>query len=100
MAGAWAAGAAGVRFGPRFVAATEAAAHPAYLEKLVAADAKDTILTETFSVGWPNAPHRVLRSSLEAAERFQGDTVGERGRPWAPDARGPVPRFRPTPRFA
>src|SRR5256712_110210 len=97
MAAALAAGAAGVRVGTRFVAATEAAAHPAYLEKLVAADAKDTVLTETFSVGWPNAPHRVLRSSLEAAERFQGDTVGERVRPWAPDVRVPVPRFSAIP---
>src|SRR2546425_551091 len=39
----------------------------------------------------------VLRSSLEAAERFQGDTVGERVRPWAPDVRVPVPRFSAIP---
>src|SRR6266566_5766634 len=84
MAASLAAGAAAVRVGTRFVAATEAEAHPAYLEKLIAAEAKDTVLTETFSAGW-NAPHRVLRSSVEAAERFQGDIVGGRVRPWAPN---------------
>ena len=26
---------------------------------------------------WPDAPHRVLRSSAEAAEAFEGDVVGE-----------------------
>src|SRR5439155_481781 len=86
MAASLAAGAAAVRVGTRFVAATEAEAHPAYLEKLIAAEAKDTVLTETFSAGW-NAPHRVLRSSVEAAERIPEDrscpsAVFGRGRPW------------------
>lgn len=97
MAAALAAGAAAVRVGTRFVAATEADAHPSHLDKLIAAEARDTVLTETFSANWPNAPHRVLRSSVEAAERFQGDVVGERVRPWAPDVRVPVPRFAALP---
>lgn len=92
MAAALAAGAAGVRVGTRFVAAAEADAHPSWVEKLVAAEAKESVLTEAFSTGW-NAPHRVLRSSIEAAERFQGEIVGERIRPWAPDDKVPVPRF-------
>src|SRR6266550_3759341 len=96
MAASLAAGAAAVRVGTRFVAATEAEAHPAYLEKLIAAEAKDTVLTETFSYGW-NAPSRVLRSSIEAAERFQGDIVGGRVRPWAPNVQVPVPRFAALP---
>ena len=96
MAASLAAGAAAVRVGTRFIAATEAEAHPAYLEKLIAAEAKDTVLTETFSYGW-NAPHRVLRSSVEAAERFQGDIVGGRVRPWAPHVQVPVPRFAAIP---
>ena len=33
------------------------------------------MLTEAFAVGWPNAPHRVLRSALQAAEAFQGEVV-------------------------
>lgn len=69
------AGASAVRIGTRFLAATESCAHPLYVSALVAASADDTVLTEAFSVGWPDAPHRVLRSSVDAAERLEGDTV-------------------------
>lgn len=34
-------------------------------------------LTETFSGMWPNAPHRVLRSAIAAAEACSEDIVGE-----------------------
>jgi nitronate monooxygenase len=34
------------------------------------------VLTEAFGVGWPDAPHRVLRSALAAAQAFQGEVVG------------------------
>ena len=77
MAAALAAGADGVRVGTRFVAAVEAGAHPTYLAALIAARAEDTVYTTAFSVGWPDAPHRVLRSCLAAAEAFTGDNVGE-----------------------
>ena len=60
-------GADGVRIGTRFLAAAEADVHPEYLARLVAARAEDTVLTETFSVGWPDAPHRVLAYAKEAA---------------------------------
>src|SRR3989475_983210 len=90
MAAALAAGASAVRVGTRFVAAEEAGTHPAYVDKLIAAEAKDTILTEAFSANWPNAPHRVLRSCVEAVERFHGEFVGETAQPWAPDVRVPV----------
>lgn len=56
------AGADGVVVGTRFVAAAESEAHPDYRQALVAASAEDTVLTECFSDGWPNAPHRVLRN--------------------------------------
>jgi hypothetical protein len=36
---------------------------------LLAATGDDTLLTEWFGEGWENAPHRVLRSSLEAAKK-------------------------------
>ena len=36
------------------------------------------ILTETFSVGWPNAHHRVLKSCVSAVNSFEGKIVGER----------------------
>jgi len=90
MAAALAAGASAVRVGTRFVAAEEAGTHPAYVDKLIAAEAKDTILTEAFSANWPNAPHRVLRSCVEAVERFRGEFVGETAKPWAPDVRVPM----------
>ena len=80
MAAVLAAGAAGVRVGTRFIAASESEAHPAYVQALIAAGANDTILTERFAGGWP-VPHRVLRSCLEAAEAFDGDVVGERVHP-------------------
>jgi NAD(P)H-dependent flavin oxidoreductase YrpB (nitropropane dioxygenase family) len=77
MAAALAAGADGVRVGTRFVGAVEADAHPKYVNALIAARAQDTIYTEAFSTGWPDAPHRVLRSCVKAAEAFQEEIVGE-----------------------
>jgi NAD(P)H-dependent flavin oxidoreductase YrpB (nitropropane dioxygenase family) len=77
MAAALAAGAAGVRVGTRFVATHEANSHPAYVEALVRAQAADTVLTTAFSVMWPDAPHRVLRSCVEEAEALEGDMAGE-----------------------
>ena len=72
MAAALAAGADGVRVGTRFVAAAESAAHPAYQEALLRAEPEDTILTEAYSANWPNAPHRVLRGCIEAAQALTG----------------------------
>jgi nitronate monooxygenase len=91
MAAALAAGADGVRVGTRFVASTEAGAHPTYVEKLIGARAEDTVYTEAFSTNWPDAPHRVLRSCLQAAEVFTGETVGEAV--GLDGTRMPVPRF-------
>ena len=76
MAAALAAGADGVRVGTRFVAAAESAAHPAYQEALLRAEPEDTILTEAYSANWPNAPHRVLRGCIEAAQALTDDLVG------------------------
>jgi NAD(P)H-dependent flavin oxidoreductase YrpB (nitropropane dioxygenase family) len=94
MAAALAAGADGVRVGTRFVAAEEAGAHPDYLAALIAARAEDTAYTTAFHVGWPDAPHRVLRSSIAAAEAFVGEVVGEGRR--ADGTRMPIRRFGST----
>jgi NAD(P)H-dependent flavin oxidoreductase YrpB (nitropropane dioxygenase family) len=91
MAAALAAGAAAVRVGTRFVTARESGAHPAYVKALVEAGAEDTVLTDTFSVMWPNAPHRVLRSCVEAARACPKDVTGEIE--ITPGRRIPVPRF-------
>jgi NAD(P)H-dependent flavin oxidoreductase YrpB (nitropropane dioxygenase family) len=77
LAAVLAAGAAGARIGTRFVAAAESGAHPDYVRALLAARAEDTVLTEAFSVWWPDAPHRVLRSAIDAAEATQEAVVGE-----------------------
>jgi NAD(P)H-dependent flavin oxidoreductase YrpB (nitropropane dioxygenase family) len=74
---ALAAGADGVRVGTRFVASEEAGVHLTYAQALVAARAQDTVYTRAFHVGWPDAPHRVLRSAIEAAEAFPGEIVGK-----------------------
>jgi len=78
------AGASAVRIGTRFVAAHESNAHSQYVAALVEAFASDTVITEAFGRGWSNAPHRVLRSALLAAEAFGEEvvaTVGERELP-------------------
>jgi nitronate monooxygenase len=77
VAAALASGASGVRVGTRFVAAAESGAHPKYVEALLAARAEDTVLTEEFSVMWPDAPHRVLRSAIAAAHALADDVAGE-----------------------
>lgn len=90
LAAVLAAGATGARMGTRFLAASEANVHPAYRQLLIEARAEDTVLTEAFSAMWPNAPHRVLRSSLEAAAAFDGEIVGALP---TPGGSFPVPRF-------
>lgn len=78
IASALAMGAAAVRVGTRFAAAVEAGAHPTYQQALVRSEAQDTVYTDEFATGWPDAPHRVTRASLEAARAFTGDVVGQR----------------------
>ncbi|MEB2346145.1 MAG: nitronate monooxygenase [Deltaproteobacteria bacterium] len=77
LAAVLAAGAAGARIGTRFVASAESGAHPDYVAALLAARSGDTVLCETFSVGWPDAPHRVLRSAVAALEGLPDEPVGE-----------------------
>ena len=92
MAAALAAGADAVRVGTRFLAAEEADVHPSYAEALVEAGPEDTLLTETFSAMWPDAPHRVLRSCVTAVEALDDEIVGEIEHA---GERQPVPRLAP-----
>lgn len=78
-------GAAAARVGTAFVVARESAAHERYVAALVAAHGDDTVLTTAFGRGWPDAPHRVLRGSVDAAEHAADDVVGV--------VDGPVGRF-------
>lgn len=93
VAAVLAAGASAARVGTRFVATTESDAHPAYVDALLGASADDTVLTTAFSVMWPDAPHRVLRSCVEAAHDA-GEIVGETS---VSGARMPVPKFAVSP---
>jgi len=54
------AGASAAVAGTRFLLTEESRAHPAYKQRLLAAE--ETILTELFGAGWP-APHRVVANS-------------------------------------
>lgn len=67
LARAMAVGADAVRIGTVLLAAAEADVHPRYMAALAAASADDTVITETFAMGWPEAPHRVLRSCVDAS---------------------------------
>ena len=60
-------GADAVRVGTRFLVCPEANAAEEYVANLLAASAEDTVLTGWFNEGWPEAPHRVLRSCTDAA---------------------------------
>jgi NAD(P)H-dependent flavin oxidoreductase YrpB (nitropropane dioxygenase family) len=94
VAAVLAAGAAAARVGTRFLASTESDAHPSYVQALLDAGAGDTAVTTAFDVLWPNAPHRVLRSCIDAAGDLEADVVAE-----IPGEAGPtrLPKFTPLP---
>src|SRR3954449_3739452 len=89
---ALAAGASAVVMGTRFVASDECDAHPEYKGRLLAAEGRDTVLTELFDVGWP-APHRGLRHSTYELWLAAGcPAAGQRPREGENVAEG-VPRY-------
>jgi len=77
VAAALAAGADGVRVGTRFIAAVEADAHPAWVQAVIRGRAEEAVVSTAFNVGLPTpGPHRVLRSSIEAADALAGEQAG------------------------
>jgi NAD(P)H-dependent flavin oxidoreductase YrpB (nitropropane dioxygenase family) len=64
LVAALALGAEGIVLGTRLLATPEAAAHPLYKQKILAATEEDTVRTTLFGYGWPNAPHRTLRTAF------------------------------------
>jgi nitronate monooxygenase len=95
VAAALAAGADGVRVGTRFIAAAESDAHPAWIEAVVAAAADESVVSTAFNEGMPvPGPHRVLRSSIAAAEALADEQAGVIR---LAGAELPVPRFAPQP---
>lgn len=57
-------GASGCLCGTLFVATDESRAHHIYKQRLVQAEATDTLITDQFEIGWPKRAHRVLRNRL------------------------------------
>jgi NAD(P)H-dependent flavin oxidoreductase YrpB (nitropropane dioxygenase family) len=57
---ALAAGADAAVLGTRFLMSDESRAHAAYKQRV--GEARATVLTELFGLGWPAAPHRVVRN--------------------------------------
>ena len=72
LAAAMALGAAGAWIGTRFLASAEAAIHPRYRERLLAAKETDTEYGTLFGIGWPDAPHRTLRNKTIDAWEIAG----------------------------
>ena len=75
-------GAQAVSLGTRFLCSTEAQVLPEYKERVVKSKAEDTVYTSLFDLGWPDAPHRVLRNKAladwEGADRpASGQRPGE-----------------------
>jgi nitronate monooxygenase len=95
VAAVLAAGADGARVGTRFIASTESDAHPEWIRAVVGATAEDAVVSTAFNAGLPQpGPHRVLRSSIDAAEALDDEQAGVVR---LAGAEIPVPRFGPTP---
>ena len=67
-------GAQAAVLGTRFLASSESRAHPHYKHKVLEASEADTVRTILFGHGWPNAPHRTLRTA------FVQQWLGQEGR--------------------
>lgn len=70
------AGAVAAVVGTRFLLSDESHAHSEYKQRCL--DARETVMTELFGLGWPDAPHRVIPNA--ATRRWL--QRGERGPRW------------------
>jgi enoyl-[acyl-carrier protein] reductase II len=76
-------GAQAAVLGTRFLASAESRAHPRYKQKVLRAGEGDTVRTTLFGHGWPNAPHRALRTAF--VEQWLGQEArGQESRPDEP----------------
>ena len=83
LVAALALGAEGVVLGTRFLATPEAHTHPLYKHELVTATEADIVRTTLFGHGWPDAPHRTLRTPFVEAWLGQ-EARGNASRPDEP----------------
>ena len=69
--------------GTRFLVSSESRAHPNYKQRLLEADEGGTVRTILFGHGWPNSPHRTLRTAF--VEQWLGQEArGQESRPDEP----------------
>ena len=79
LAAVLALGAQAAWIGTRLLLARESDAHPAWRKRVEAADETDTVLSEVFDGGWPDAPHRcLLNDTLDAWRRAGEPPPGKR----------------------
>ena len=76
LAAVLAAGAAGARIGTALVASEEADFHPDYKRAVLEASSDDAVYSNAFHAFWPDAPHRVLRSAIDAVQSLDAPTIG------------------------
>jgi NAD(P)H-dependent flavin oxidoreductase YrpB (nitropropane dioxygenase family) len=82
LAAVLALGADAAWMGTRFVASEEAPAHPRWKERVLEASETGTFYSSLFDIGWPDAPHRVLRNAtverwIDAGRPPSGQRPGE-----------------------
>jgi NAD(P)H-dependent flavin oxidoreductase YrpB (nitropropane dioxygenase family) len=99
LAAVLALGAAGAWVGTRFLAAPEAAIHPDYRRRILAAVEADTFYGTLFDRGWPDAPHRALRNSTVEAWELAGRPMSG-SRPGEDDEPASRPDGSPVNRYA
>jgi NAD(P)H-dependent flavin oxidoreductase YrpB (nitropropane dioxygenase family) len=76
-------GAQAAVLGTRFLASSESRAHPRYKQKVLEASEQDTVRTTLFGYGWPDAPHRTLRTPF--VQQWLGQEArGQESRPDEP----------------
>jgi NAD(P)H-dependent flavin oxidoreductase YrpB (nitropropane dioxygenase family) len=89
-------GAQAAVLGTRFLASAESRAHAHYKQKVLEAGEEDTVRTILFGHGWPNAPHRTLRTPF--VEQWLGQEArGQESRPDEPEVGRTVVGGRPMP---
>src|SRR5262247_1558677 len=76
-------GAQAAVLGTRFLASSEAGAHPHYQQKVLEAGEEDTVRTTLFGHGWPHAPHRTLRTAF-VRQWLGQEARGQESRPDEP----------------
>jgi NAD(P)H-dependent flavin oxidoreductase YrpB (nitropropane dioxygenase family) len=107
LVAALALGAEGIVLGTRLLGTPEANAHSRYKQRVLEATEEDTVYTTLFGGGWPNAPHRVLRTAF-VEQWLAEEARGSEQRPDEPvigeatfaGQRVPVQRFMGLPATA